>query len=99
METTPKDQACSLTSSWTLIQKPLRAEVTHNSTVLWMSFNNDDSAPVEPVFVSRADYYRLARHPPRVAGKHSCNSLRGEAPPNTPPTRREQVHLTLFLGL
>ena len=26
-----------------------------------MFFNNDDSAPVEPVFVSRADYYRLAR--------------------------------------
>src|ERR1035438_3714485 len=27
----------------------------------------------------------IARHPPRVAGKHSCNSLCGEAPPNMPP--------------
>ena len=45
METTPKDQAYSLTSLWTLIQQRLRAEVTPNSIGPSMSFNNDDSAP------------------------------------------------------
>src|SRR5258708_23257021 len=76
MDTTPRDQACSLIFPLTLIQKPLGAEVTPSSTVLWMSFNNDDSAPVEPVFVSRADYYRLARHPTTENPSHSTSRLR-----------------------
>src|SRR3984893_18567374 len=47
METTPRDQECSLMFSWTLIPKPLFAAMTLNCREPSTFFNNDGWVPVK----------------------------------------------------